>query len=106
MSDPIGALRARVTLQSPARVVDEIGGTVIAWGDEGAAWAEITEHGAGETATFDAAPSTATYRLTLRARDDVRAGWRVVWRARVLRIIGVTDVGAPRLTLFCTEERQ
>ena len=105
MSDAIGALRAHVTLQSPTRVADEIGGAAIMWADACAVWAEIVSGGAGEAAAFDADASTASYRLSIRARDDVRAGWRVLWGARVLRIVGVADAGAPRLTLACTEER-
>lgn len=105
MSDAIGALWARVMLQRPVRVADEIGGAAIVWTDVGAAWAEITGGGAVEAAAFDADASTASYRLTIRARDDVRAGWRVAWRARLLRIVGISDAGAPRLTLMCTEER-
>lgn len=104
MSDAIGALRARVKLQSPTRIADELGGAAIAWSDEGDVWAEIEAGGVGESAAFDASPSTASYRVTINRRDDVRAGWRIVWGARRLRIIGVADDGAPRLQLNCQEE--
>lgn len=105
MSDAIGAMRARVTLQSPARVTDEIGGAAIAWIDQGAVWAEIADAGAGGAAAFDTAISVASYRVTINARGDVRAGWRLAWGPRVLRVGGVADVGAARITLYCTEER-
>lgn len=104
MSDGIGALRARVKLQRPTRIADELGGAAIAWSDEGDAWAEIEAGGAGERAAFDAAPSTASYRITINRRDDVRAGWRIAWGTRRFRIIGVADDGAPRLQLNCQEE--
>lgn len=104
MSDAIGALRARVKLQSPTRVADEIGGAAIAWADAGDVWAEIEAGGAGEAAAFDMAPSSASYRATINHRSDVRAGWRIAWGARRLRIVGVAADGAPRITLFCQEE--
>lgn len=104
MSDLIGAMRARVKLQSPTRIADEIGGAAIAWSDEGDVWAEIDASGAAEAPAFDASPSVATYRVTINRREDVRAGWRIAWDARRLRIVGVTDDGAPRIQLICREE--
>jgi SPP1 family predicted phage head-tail adaptor len=104
MSDSIGALKARVTLQSPLRVADEIGGAAIAWSDEGDVWAEITALSTGESVAFDAAPSVSSRRVTINRRDDVRAGWRIAWGPRLLRITGVRDEGAPRIQLNCEEE--
>lgn len=105
MSAVIGALRARVKLQRPTRVADEIGGAAIAWTDEGDVWAQVDAGAARETIAFDASPSVAAYRVTINRRDDVRAGWRIAWGARRLRIAGVTDEGAPRIQLMCEEER-
>ncbi|HWA00158.1 MAG TPA: phage head closure protein [Caulobacterales bacterium] len=105
MGDAIGALRARVLLQSPARAQDDLGGAARAWSDEGAVWAEITALGASQGADFDAAPSTASYRVMIRPRVDVRAGWRLAWGARTLTITGVSDAGERRITLQCEEER-
>lgn len=105
MSDGIGAARARVTLQEPVRVADEIGGAAILWTSRGDVWAAIDGGGAGEGAGFDTLPSTASYTVTINRRDDVRAGWRLLWGARRLRIIGVSDEGAPRIELRCEEER-
>jgi SPP1 family predicted phage head-tail adaptor len=104
MSDAIGALKVRVTLHSPLRVADEIGGAAIAWSDEGDVWVEIVALSAGESAAFDTAPSVRTYCVTINRRDDVRAGWRLEWGERLLRIMGVRDDGAPRIELSCEEE--
>lgn len=104
MSDAIGALRARVKLQSPTRIADEIGGAAILWADEGDVWAEVDAAAASQSAAFDATPSVVSYRVTINRRDDVRPGWRIAWRARQLRIVGVRDDGAPRLQLICEEE--
>jgi len=104
MSDRIGALRARVKLQSPTRVADELGGAAIAWSDAGDVWAEIIAGGVSERADVDALASAASLRVTINRRDDVRAGWRVAWGVRRLRIVGVADDGAPRIQLICQEE--
>lgn len=104
MNDVIGAMRARVTLQSPTRVADEIGGAAIAWADEGAVWAEIVASSAGESSAHDRVAGRAIYRLTINRYADVRAGWRVLWDMRVLRVAGISEDGAPRMTLTCEEE--
>jgi head-tail adaptor len=104
MSDTMGAARARVTLQGPARVADEIGGAAIAWSDQGAVWAEIVARGGSQTSAFDASPAIALFGVTINRRAEVRAGWRAVWGERVLRIVGVADDGAQRMTLACEEE--
>lgn len=104
MSDAIGALRTRIKLQSPTRIADEIGGAAISWTDVGDVWADIEAGGASESAAFDATPSVATFRVTINRHGDVRAGWRVAWGARRLRITGVVDDGAPRISLNCYEE--
>lgn len=103
MSDAIGAMRARVTLQAPSRVADEIGGAAIAWTAQGEVWAAIEAAGAGESAAFDTISVTNAWRLTINRRDDIRSGWRVLWGARRLRITGVIDEGAPRVVLLCEE---
>ncbi|MGD9966976.1 MAG: head-tail adaptor protein [Hyphomonadaceae bacterium] len=105
MTDAIGALRARVKLQSPMRVADELGGAAIMWQDEGDVWAMIEALGASQSGAFDTAPSIASFRVTLNRRGDVRAGWRLGWGARRLRVVGVADEGAPRLRLHCEEEK-
>jgi SPP1 family predicted phage head-tail adaptor len=104
MSDAIGAMRVRVTLQSPTRVADEIGGVAIAWTTAGVVWAEIEATGASQAAAFDGAPANGSFRVVINHRDDVRAGWRVAWGASVLRVTGVVDDGAPRIELICEEE--
>lgn len=104
MSDAIGALKARVTLLEPQRVADEIGGVAMAWSDAGAVWAEISAGGAGQSADYDSAPSTTGFIVLINRRGDVRAGWRVQWGARLLRVTAVRDGGAPRMELVCEEE--
>lgn len=104
MNDIIGAMRARVRLESPVRAPDALGGAAISWADEGEVWAAIETVGAGQGAAFDTSPEVSAHRLIINRHNGVRAGWRVVWAARVLRITGVRDEGGARITLNCEEE--
>jgi SPP1 family predicted phage head-tail adaptor len=97
-------MRARVLLQSPAWVADEIGGAAIHWTDQGEAWAAVDALGASQRAAFDSEFATASFRVVIRRREDVRVGWRVRWSERVLRVLGVRDGGGRRIDLICEEE--
>lgn len=103
MSNAIGAMRERVLLQSPLRVADEIGGAAISWVNEGAVWAEIVAGSASENVDHDRTRGVANYRLTINRVIGLRVGWRVLWDERALRVVGVADDAAPRMTLICEE---
>lgn len=104
MTERIGRLRHRVQLQAPQRASDDIGGAALSWSDEGEVWAAVIAVGASQSADYDAAPSISSFNVTINSRDDVRPGWRVVWSARSLRIVGMRNDGGPRIELFCEEE--
>lgn len=105
MSEAIGALRARIKLQRPERVADEIGGAAVLWTDEGDVWAEIAATEASSSAAYDGATAVTAFRATIYRRSDVRGGWRALWDARTLRIVAVRDDGAARIELLCEEEK-
>lgn len=96
-------MRARVTLQSPTRVADEIGGAALLWSDVAEIWAEIEAQSADLRPVHDGVSAEASFRVVINRRDDVRAGWRILWDERVLQIAGVIDDGAPRVALVCAE---
>lgn len=104
MKDAIGAMRARVTVQRPERVADEIGGAAILWTDEAELWAAIEAVSGDERVAHDGAASLTRFRVMINDYEGVRAGWRLLWGERVLRIAGVTDDCARRLQLSCEEE--
>ncbi len=104
MSDALGAMRHRVTLQKPTRVADEIGGAATAWSDEGEVWAVIEALGGADAPAFDAQRAVSSFRVTIHRRDDVRAGWRVSWGTRRLRVVSAPNDATPRLSLICEEE--
>jgi SPP1 family predicted phage head-tail adaptor len=100
-------LRARVRLERPQRAADDIGGGAITWMFVAEVWAAIESRPGGIAERFDGASSTTTHTIEIRARADVRPGWRVAIGARVLRIVAVaaSDPAGARLTLACEEER-
>jgi head-tail adaptor len=104
MSDAIGAMRARVTLTQPTRVADELGGVALLWVSAGDAWAEIRGGAVGERADYDGALSSTAYTARINRRDDIRAGWRLAWGERTLRVVGVRDDSDARIELICEEE--
>lgn len=86
----IGDLRVRLRLERP-----EFAGAGIVFADAGGAWASV-----------ETADDGARFAFGVRARPDVRAGWRLVWdarRFRILAVIGADKLGA-RLTLIAAEE--
>ncbi len=103
MSDPIGALRARVRVLRPVRTSDDLGGAAIAWSDEGAIWAHIVETGASESAAFDALRPSVSASVRIRTGRAIAAGWRVAWGARVFRVLAVRADEAAWLNLSCEE---
>ena len=106
MSDAIGRLRARIVLEQPQIVADDMGGGVTTYVNAETVWADVAPVGAGGRADYDDRVSANAYRITIRAPSDVRAGWRVQWRARSLLITAVTELGEGRMTLDCEEETQ
>ncbi len=103
MSEAISTLSARVRLLKPVRMDDDLGGAAIAWSDQGGAWAAISARGASEDTGADALAVRAEYTMRIRARADVRAGWRLAWGARLFRILSVHDAEDARLALACEE---
>lgn len=106
MIEAIGALRARVTLEEPVRIADEIGGAAILWTSRGEVWAHIRSRGANEYALYDASLSRADHVVTIRRREDVRHPWRIVWGGRRFRVLGRVDAAndRSRIVLFCQED--
>jgi head-tail adaptor len=105
VSVPLRARHVRVMLESPMRVADEIGGAAIAWIEQGEVWATIHATSVSQADLFDTRAAVNAFRVAINRRDDVRAGWRVIWGARVLSVVGVSDGGAPRIVLVCEEEK-
>lgn len=100
-----GALRERVELQRRSGERDAIGGAAGDWQTFGSAWAAIEYERAGPAARADAADDCPLWRVTLRARDDVAAGDRLLWGGRTLSVRSVErDPRRPDRVLLRAEE--
>jgi head-tail adaptor len=100
----IGALRARLGLQSPERVEDDLGGGEIVWTPQGEIWAELNASGGDQSANFDRTPSLVLYVAKVRAPCVAKPGWRALFGERVLAIRAVRNAGGAPLELICEEE--
>ena len=100
-----GAMRARVTLRRPVRNADAIGGTPAGWEEVATVWAAVEAVEGSETVALQAARPETMWKLTLRWRGDVKAGWSVLWQGRVMTVIGArpADRARRRLVLVARE---
>lgn len=102
-----GTLRGRVELQRRDGARDAIGGAAGAWVSLGMAWAAIEYDRAGQAVAGDAADASPWWRVTMRARDELLVGDRLLWNGRVLAVRSVErDPRFPdRLRLKAEEAR-
>ncbi len=102
----IGALRQRLTLQSPSRVDDGGGGATVTWDTVAELWAYVRPITGDERLRHDAVTARVTHEVWIRHRSDVAPAMRFTDGARVLDIVAVLDPGRrDRLQCLC-EERQ
>lgn len=101
-----GALRSRVTLQSPTRVANGSGGWTSTWADVATVWARVRQiAGAGDTEAADQTTSRRRYEVTIRRRSAVSATLRIVRNAQLLevRVVRDDDDQTDALVLECVE---
>lgn len=84
----INRLNQRVTIQQTQNVSDGQGGQTVTWKTLATVYAEVrpinnftTERNLGQQVY-----AAAGYRLTIRARNDIKAGMRILWKNHVLLI--------------------
>ena len=100
----IGAMRERVTLQSPVETVDSIGQTNRTWvdeyEDEPARYEPIS---GGETLRGKQVELGVTAVFTIHRRDDIDSTWRVVHGSTTYGIgyVNPVDGGLRYLELRC-----
>ena len=102
-----GTLRERLTLERRAAGRDGMGGADGAWSTIGTVWAALEPRTSGPAVQGDALDMRPRWRVTLRAGSGIAVGDRLVWRARYLRVRGVTDDPAlpDRTSVEAEEER-
>lgn len=90
--DP-GALRDRVTLQRRSTARDDYGQGAITWTDVAIVWARVEPLRSGEFFAAAAVQQQTTVKVTIRARTDVDATWRLLWNGQPHDITGVLPIG-------------
>jgi SPP1 family predicted phage head-tail adaptor len=109
MTEPLdpGLLRHRVGLERPQGTSDGSGGETIAWTPVATLWARIDPIGATESAIAGHLTTMATHKITIRWRDDVVGGMRIVFRGRHFRVRAVFDPDErQRYLVLATEEER
>jgi SPP1 family predicted phage head-tail adaptor len=100
----IGALRHRLTLQSPSRADDGGGGAVVTWQTVAELWAAVRPISGDERLRADAVSGRITHEVWIRHRADVVPAMRFTDGARTLEITAVLDPGRrDRLKCLCEE---
>lgn len=100
----IGALRRRLVLEAPIPTPDGLGGTTQSFETVAAVWAQIEWLSGGERWRMGRAEQYATHRITMRWRDGVDAGQRLLDGTRVFDIRAVADPDGGRRRLTCLVE--
>ena len=98
--DP-GALRTPFSLQEATPLPDGAGGHTLEWSEVTTVFGRLEPVSAQSRFGADQAIVTVSHDVTMRRRDDVRSGMRLVFGARVLTIVTVHDPdGTGRYTLL------
>ena len=79
-------LRYRLTLQQQVKTPDGMGGFAKSWADIADVWAEIKPAGGTEKFFGAQLQSSVTHRITIRYRDDVSPGQRLLFDKRIFNI--------------------
>ena len=88
--DP-GLLRHRVAVERPVETPDGAGGATIAWEPVATIWARLDPVRASEKTIAAHLAAVATHKVTIRRREDVTGGMRILFRGRRFRILAVFD---------------
>jgi SPP1 family predicted phage head-tail adaptor len=101
---PIGAMRQRISLQAAVEVPDGAGGVARTYAGVATLWAAFEPLAAGVNLTGEAPGNRTAHRVTLRWRDDVTTGHRVVAGARTFEIRSLFDPDGRKRVLVLTVE--
>ncbi|MCF4166477.1 phage head closure protein [Zavarzinia compransoris] len=85
----IGRLRERIAFERPEIDTDGAGGGTLAWIPVADVFAAVEAETGHEPVEADAREAQVTWRITIRARSDLSADWRVVWRGQPLDILAI-----------------
>lgn len=88
MSGLATRLKERVRIEQPSSVDDGYGGKMVSWSALTTVFAEVEAlaQNVRERSLAEQIRAVAGYRVTIRARSDVDASMRLVWKTHVLQI--------------------
>ncbi len=100
----LGALRHRVTIETPVRIADAGGGAEIDWQAVAAVWAEIQPKSGREVFESDQLGGRVTHDVRLRFRDGVTPKMRILHAGRLFDVRYVARAGTHGEWLICACE--
>lgn len=105
MQFQIGPLNKRITLQSPTKTADGMGGYSVVWKDEATVWAAIWPTSAKEAVTDRQSGLGTTYRVRTRYKAGVKSNWRITYEDRYFNIQSIINPNESNraLDLICEE---
>ncbi len=105
VTNGIGAMRARVTVQRENPVAAGGGGYLPGWSDVANLWAQLEPISGREILQGARLEARVTHRAIIRYRADVTAGMRLVYGTRLFRIHAALNMGERnRFTQLLIEE--
>jgi len=103
----IGRMRRRVTIQSPQKTEDGMGGHTISWSDVAEVWAEIEPLRGTEYFYAHQIKNEVSHRVRIRFRSDITEEMRIKLGDRVFNIESILDIEEAHrfLEILCIEEK-
>lgn len=102
-----GTLRERVTIEQREDARDALGAAVGNWLPNGEVWAAVVPDGTGNAVAGDVREAGHRWVVTVRTRDGIAPGDRLVWWGRLLTVTAVEhDPRQPdRMRIRALEQR-
>ena len=101
-----GWLSHRVVVESAAGSADGAGGETVAWDTLATVWARIEPAAAAEQIVAGHLSGAVTHLITMRYREDIAGGMRIVYRGRIFRLLAVFDPDETRRTIVAKAEEE
>lgn len=89
----IGELDQRVTLQAKTLARASGGASTATWSSGTQVWAKVRPLGGRERQQGDREEASSNYEVTIRYRDGIKEGDRILWRGRYLNVRFVRKEG-------------
>ena len=104
----IGVLKHRISIEESIETPDGGGGFTTVWqkiSDDPDIFAAVDPLSSSEQLRFQKLSFTATHRFTIRYREDVTAGQRLIFDGNAYNIVSLTATDANKRFLSIVEEK-